>query len=83
MRFSPKLLLVPTGVIVAFFACRPFDELTNGQTNESPPIVITPAEGGDGTTPAVRRACLDRPSSVEKAPSAGLPCDLLPPGLTL
>lgn len=45
-----------------------------------------PADGGiDGSDAAPGRltGCLDRPGQLATAPSGQLPCDLVPPGLTL
>jgi hypothetical protein len=36
----------------------------------------TPGDGG-------LKPCLDRPTELERPPSGQLPCDLLPPGLSL
>jgi hypothetical protein len=38
-------------------------------------VADAPTDGGSGL-----RACLDHPSNEARPPSAGLPCDLLPPG---
>ncbi|MDF2696777.1 MAG: hypothetical protein K0S65_5160, partial [Labilithrix sp.] len=44
----------------------------------------TPTALPDGATPdAGKRSCLDRPNTLPRSPSSGLPCELIPPGLTL
>jgi hypothetical protein len=42
-----------------------------------------PVGGPEIGTPGVLRACLETPTDLPRAPSGALPCDLLPPGLTL
>ena len=45
----------------------------------------TGGRGGAGGAPSDGglKPCLDRPSELERPPSGQLPCDLLPPGLSL
>jgi hypothetical protein len=42
-----------------------------------------PADTGAEVLPAARGGCLDRPDVLQRPPSGGLPCDLIPPGLEL
>lgn len=52
-----------------------------------PQVSGTGGTGGPGTGGAggagARRACVERPDTLARPPSAGLPCELIPPGLTL
>lgn len=41
-----------------------------------------PAATDSGTTPALS-ACLDRPETLPRPPQDTLPCELIPPGLSL
>lgn len=50
---------------------------TTGTTTTPTPTSTTPVDAG----PDARRSCLDRPNLPR--PSDRLPCELIPPGLTL
>lgn len=51
---------------------------------KSKPVGLDPIDaGGDGKPNTGLASCLDRPDQLTRAPSATLPCELLPPGLTL
>jgi hypothetical protein len=59
----------------------------------SKPVGMDPSDGGPADTgtaetgaevaPTARGGCLDRPDTLQRPPTAGLPCDLIPPGLEL
>jgi hypothetical protein len=40
-------------------------------------------KGGSGGGAAATSSCLDQPGAVPSPPRAGLPCELIPPGLDL
>jgi hypothetical protein len=42
-----------------------------------------PVAGDAGNHPTAKKACLDRPDELPRAPTGALPCELLPPGLEL
>lgn len=48
----------------------------------SKPVGLSDAGNPEAGTTA-RASCLDRPDELPRPPAAGLPCELLPPGLTL
>lgn len=53
---------------------------TSTTTNTTPTSTATTPDDG-GTEAGPRRGCLDRPTDVERPDR--LPCNLIPPGLTL
>jgi hypothetical protein len=60
----------------------------NDEKSNSPGSGGTGGTGGRGgtagnPTDGGLKPCLDRPTALERAPSGRLPCDLLPPGLSL
>jgi hypothetical protein len=54
---------------------------TSTVTNTVPTSTATVPDGGNEAGPAKRTGCLDRPTDVERPDR--LPCNLIPPGLTL
>lgn len=50
--------------------------LVDGAPSPSPPDAVAP-EGGRLTS------CVDRPTDLPRPPTGRLPCELLPPGLSL
>jgi hypothetical protein len=48
---------------------------------KSKPVGVV--DSGTDANPTGLASCLDRPDELTRAPSATLPCELLPPGLTL
>lgn len=40
------------------------------------------AQAGAGANPPALGPCLDRPADLPRPPSAGLPCELFPPGFS-
>lgn len=57
------------------------DASAPSSTSTSP---STPVDGGlDGPSDAGRSSCLDRPAPLSRQPEGRLPCELIPPGLTL
>jgi hypothetical protein len=50
---------------------------------KSKPVGGDPTDAGGGGKPTGLVSCLDSPDQLTRAPSAALPCELIPPGLTL
>jgi len=71
MRGSGRGLLAVVAVALLSFAVA-------SSCGNSKPVGVTDA--GGVTTLA---ACLDRPDELPRPPTAGLPCELIPPGLAL
>ncbi|MBX3220746.1 MAG: hypothetical protein KF795_09520 [Labilithrix sp.] len=85
--------LVAAVTVVSVAACGDDDasdaNAADGGPTTTPTTTPTtaPTDGGrtpDGATPdAGRRSCLDRPDTLARPPATVLPCELIPPGLTL
>lgn len=50
---------------------------------KSKPAAVDPTDAGGDGGPTGLASCLDMPDQLTRAPSATLPCELLPPGLVL
>ena len=54
----------------------------NPTATPTPTPTPTPTTTTDGG-PKPKTSCLDRPTDFPRAPTTGLPCELIPPGLVL
>ncbi|MBX3185373.1 MAG: hypothetical protein KF819_00095 [Labilithrix sp.] len=48
-----------------------------------PPPIPPGDSGTDAQPPGPRTSCLDRPTELSRPPTNRLPCELIPPGLSL
>ncbi|HEY6556118.1 MAG TPA: hypothetical protein VI072_02555 [Polyangiaceae bacterium] len=83
MRRSAAALcvtLLSAGLLVA--GCGK-DENTNSGSGGTGGTGGRGGTAGNPPTDGGLKPCLDRPTELERAPSGRLPCDLLPPGLSL
>lgn len=64
-------------VLAALAAC---GDNKHAQVPDDAPV--SPDAPGDAT-PGRLTGCLDRPGTLPAAPASGLPCELVPPGVTL
>ncbi len=86
-----RLILLGGAValVVSFaFACNGGGDGGGAQPDSGTPSTPTSTPPGpplDGGKPvdAGRTSCLDRPGSPSRPPDGRLPCELIPPGLTL
>ena len=44
---------------------------------------LTPADAGTDAAVQPLTSCLDQPTDVPRPPTGALPCDLIPPGISL
>lgn len=49
------------------------------QDDAAPPEI----DAGVDAAPVTTSACLDRPTDLQRPPTGQLPCELIPPGLTI
>ncbi|MEY4510478.1 MAG: hypothetical protein RLZZ450_2600 [Pseudomonadota bacterium] len=59
------------------------DAARPGDIDASGDAAVVDATVPDAAAPLARTSCLDRPGALPAAPTGPLPCELLPPGLTL
>lgn len=64
----------PAGLCLAFLLLNLL--VTSCKSNDAPIDEATPDNGA-------LKACLDRPSELPRPPVGRLPCELIPPGLSL
>lgn len=78
------LTMLAAGALLGALAagCTVTDEDDEAQAGTGGRPGGTGGEGGSGGDGALA-SCLDRPTALPRPPTAGLTCDLLPPGLEL
>jgi hypothetical protein len=77
-------------LLLGLLACNGTDSATTGDAGGPGPVdsgSIIDADLAEDTSmeaaPPKRTGCLDRPNDVPRPPTGGLPCELIPPGLSL
>lgn len=81
MRRAGSLALAALAALLGLAACG--DNLQG--PSDAPPsdAAVDSPDAPPDAPPAATGACLDRPTELDRPPTGTLPCELLPPGLTL